>query len=175
MPSSPNRQRSQSRRQNRRGAKRSFLLSRHDSGTAWAAPGSLRFFPRWRLSERFQVPQVPSISMPAAESPSRLLGHRNLLLWLLLGTLLGVAGPGHVFAQGPDQATNPSTAADRMPAHSISGTLLDPSGAAIVKADVSLLGTKSEVLARTTTDGVGAFHLDNAASGKYRLTFHAER
>ncbi|HEY6372002.1 MAG TPA: TonB-dependent receptor [Candidatus Sulfotelmatobacter sp.] len=96
------------------------------------------------------------------------------LLGLLLAALVGSALPCHVFAQGPDQATNSGAAADRTALHSISGTLLDPSAAAIAKADVSLLGIRSEILARTTTDDVGAFRFDNIAPGKYTLQFRAE-
>ncbi len=58
--------------------------------------------------------------------------------------------------------------------HSVSGVLLDPSGAAIAKAQVTLVGDKAEILAQTSTDAVGAFRLDNIASGKYTLEFHAE-
>jgi hypothetical protein len=57
---------------------------------------------------------------------------------------------------------------------SITGVVLDPSGAAIANAQVNLLGDKAEALARTSTDAVGAFHLDGIALGKYTLEFHAE-
>ena len=58
--------------------------------------------------------------------------------------------------------------------HSISGTVLDPSGAAIAKAQVSVLGADDAAIAQTTTDAVGAFHLDNLPPAKYSLACHAE-
>ena len=130
---------------------------------------------RESFSERFQVPQLPLISMQAAKSQLRRLVSKGGLPCMLLATLLRLAQPSHVSAQGPpDQATNSGSAVDRAASHSISGTLLDPSGAAIVKADVYLLGAKGDVLSRTTTDDVGAFRFDNIAPGKYMLEFHAE-
>ena len=63
---------------------------------------------------------------------------------------------------------------ERAAGSSITGVVLDPSGAAIANGNVTLIGTQAEILARTTTDKVGAFRLDNIASGKYTLQFHAE-
>lgn len=63
---------------------------------------------------------------------------------------------------------------ERSAAYSITGIVLDPSGAAIATGSVTLIGTQAEILARTTTDKVGAFRLDNIAPGKYTLQFHAE-
>ena len=67
-----------------------------------------------------------------------------------------------------------ATAEDRGSAHSVSGVLLDPSGAAIPKAQVTLLGAKGEILSRIATDAVGAFHFDNISPGKFTLEFHAD-
>ena len=58
--------------------------------------------------------------------------------------------------------------------HSISGVLLDPSGAAIANAHVMLLGSGSEALGETTTDALGTFHFDKVNAGKYVLAFHAD-
>src|SRR5579872_658810 len=58
--------------------------------------------------------------------------------------------------------------------HSISGVVLDPSGAAISGAHVMLLGSGSEALAETTTDPLGNFHFDKVNAGKYALAFHAD-
>ncbi len=87
--------------------------------------------------------------------------------------LLSLATSPLLRAQGP--SANPGTAGDD-PAgtHSVSGVLLDPSGAAIVKAQVTLLGTRTEVVAQAQTDAVGAFHFDNIAPGRYTIDFHAE-
>jgi len=99
-----------------------------------------------------------------------LLNHRQL--WVLVA-LLGMALPTLIRAQDSDPVTN-SPAAAAVASQAISGVLLDPSGAAIPNAEVALLGNKGQMLAQTTTDAVGAFHLENIASGKYTLDFHAE-
>jgi len=57
---------------------------------------------------------------------------------------------------------------------SINGVLLDPSGAAVSKASVTLLAIPGEPVAQTTTDPAGAFHFDNIGVGKYTLELHAE-
>jgi hypothetical protein len=95
---------------------------------------------------------------------------------LILFALLGVSWSLPVRAQQADPSTSPAD--ERTTTNSITGILLDPSGAAIPKAQVTLLGTGNEVpahaLAQTTTDGVGAFRLDNVAPGKYTVQFHSE-
>ncbi|HEV2396761.1 MAG TPA: TonB-dependent receptor [Candidatus Sulfotelmatobacter sp.] len=58
--------------------------------------------------------------------------------------------------------------------HSLGGMVLDPSGAAIPKVRVMLLGGGPEALAETATDPSGAFHFDKVHPGKYTLDFHAE-
>jgi Carboxypeptidase regulatory-like domain len=97
---------------------------------------------------------------------------------LVLLALLGVSWSLPARAQQADPSTTPASPADeRATTNSITGILLDPSGAAIAKAQVILLGTGTEVartFSQTTTDGVGAFRLDNIAPGKYALQFHAE-
>ena len=85
------------------------------------------------------------------------------LLYIMVA-LLGLAASSSVRGQGADQSSSSrATSDDRDGTHSITGVLLDPSGAAIVKAQVTLLGTATEVVAQTTTDGVGAFRFDNLA------------
>jgi hypothetical protein len=56
----------------------------------------------------------------------------------------------------------------------ISGTLLDPTGAAIVNAQVSLLGSGDKALAPVTTDNSGSFRFDHLDTGNYILDFQAE-
>jgi Carboxypeptidase regulatory-like domain len=56
----------------------------------------------------------------------------------------------------------------------ISGTLLDPTGAAIVSAQVSLLGSGDKALAQVTTDHSGSFRFDHLDTGNYILDFQAE-
>lgn len=107
--------------------------------------------------------------------PVRVLSMTILLLnyrqsCLLLVTL-GMALSLFLRAQVADGAASGD---DRTAAHPISGVLLDPSGAAIAKAQVTLLGNKSELLAQTTSDDVGAFHFDNVAPGRYTMECSAE-
>jgi len=56
----------------------------------------------------------------------------------------------------------------------ISGTLLDPTGAAIVNAQVSLLGSGDKALVQVTTDKSGSFRFDHLDTGNYILDFQAE-
>src|ERR1700719_3930380 len=71
-------------------------------------------------------------------------------------------------------ATLSEDAPPSVPASSVAGTLLDPSGAAIAQAQVSLLAAGDKAVAQTTTDSAGSFHFDNLAPGNYILAFHAE-
>src|ERR1700693_1167614 len=97
-----------------------------------------------------------------------LLNHRpSCLLLMMLGMALSVS----VRAQVTDGA---ASADDRAAAHSMSGVLLDPSGAAIPNAQVTLLGNKGEILFKAAADDVGAFHFDNVAPGKYMMECSAE-
>jgi len=89
--------------------------------------------------------------------------------------MLALLWPLAVCAQEAGPAATPARPADeRAPVSSITGVVLDPSGAAITNGDVTLVGAEAKVLARTTTDKVGAFRIDNIAPGKYTLEFHAE-
>lgn len=75
--------------------------------------------------------------------------------------------PAQLGVPGPE--TRPSTP----PSRSITGTVLDPSGAAIPNAQVT--ATQSDkVVEQTKCDAVGAFRLNNLLVGKYGLTIHAE-
>jgi hypothetical protein len=99
----------------------------------------------------------------------------NRRLLYVVVTLLGLAASSAALGQGADESAGPRDAGhDRAGNHSITGVLLDPSGAAIVKAQVTLLGTGTEAVAQTTTDPVGGFRFDNIAPGRYTLDFHAE-
>jgi hypothetical protein len=72
-----------------------------------------------------------------------------------------------------DGATAP--AEDQATTRAITGTLLDPSGAAIANVQVKLLDGKGEPVFQTNTDAVGVFRFDgNIALGKYSLSFHAD-
>jgi hypothetical protein len=105
-------------------------------------------------------------------APRILILHGRLLCVLVV--LLSIAPPFLARAQGPDHVLDSVPAVDPAEPHSISGVLLDPSGAAIAQAHVTLLGAKAEVIGQTTTDDVGAFLLDNIVPGKYTIECHAE-
>ena len=71
---------------------------------------------------------------------------------------LTFAQPKFARAQGIDSKISSKPAEDEAGVvHSISGNVLDPSGAAIAKAQVTLLGSKGEILARAVADDVGSF------------------
>ena len=96
-------------------------------------------------------------------------------LLLIIYALVNVLWPCSVRGQQVDPSIASERATDERAAiNSITGVLLDPSGAAIPKAQVTLRGTGPEVLAQTTTDSVGAFRFDSVTPGKYSLEFHAE-
>jgi hypothetical protein len=80
------------------------------------------------------------------------------------------------FAQnaGPNTPSpSPDEAAGELN-RSVSGTLLDPSGAAIANAHVSLLSTDEKQVVQTTTNPSGTFRFDRVAPGKYILDFQAD-
>ncbi len=97
-------------------------------------------------------------------------------LILILFAIFGVLGSSSSLrAQGPESGIKTGPVEDDgAVAQSIRGNVLDPSGAAIAAAQVTLLGSGAEVVARTVTDSVGAFHFDTIAPGKYTLELHAD-
>lgn len=58
--------------------------------------------------------------------------------------------------------------------YTISGTVLDTSGAAVEGTQVSLLDSRSILIAQTLTSSSGAFRFDHLNPGSYALQFHAE-
>lgn len=93
---------------------------------------------------------------------------RYIGILFALGTALTIPA----LAQAPLRGANP--VADDDAGHSLSGIVLDPSGAAIAQAEVMLIGNKGETFARAATDTVGAFHFDNIPPGKYTIECRAE-
>ncbi|HWO34189.1 MAG TPA: carboxypeptidase-like regulatory domain-containing protein, partial [Candidatus Acidoferrum sp.] len=100
------------------------------------------------------------------------------MFWILV-VALGLLAPDRGFGQVLDRAARggavtmseeQSTSSPR----AISGTLLDPTGAAIVNAQVSLLGSGDKALAQVTTDNSGSFRFDHLDTGNYILDFQAE-
>jgi len=59
------------------------------------------------------------------------------------------------------------------PAHTLTGTVLDPSSAQVAEAQVTLLTSNGSAQASTTTDRTGYFFFDDLPRGKYRLRIHA--
>jgi Carboxypeptidase regulatory-like domain len=56
----------------------------------------------------------------------------------------------------------------------LAGTVVDPSGAAITGAQVSLFDSNSRNVAQATTDKTGFFRFGSLSRGNYTLQFHAE-
>jgi hypothetical protein len=108
---------------------------------------------------------------------SKALELRSQFLWLL-SAILSFSSLALLSAQRLDRPAGLWAAIsteEQSPASSaITGTLLDPSGAAIAKAQVSLLASDGKPLAQAATDGSGSFRFDNIAPGNYTLDFHAE-
>src|ERR1700730_9018657 len=104
---------------------------------------------------------------------------RLLSFWTLVAAA-SFSSPAVLCAQILDRPARPLAATPSedapptAPASSLAGTLLDPSGAAIARAQVSLLASGDKAVAQTITDSVGSFHFDNLAPGNYILEFHAE-
>lgn len=142
----------------------------------------------YRLNTVYQLKVVPTVTVTEAilfRTPSGgfdILGgvFQNALRprtalncrILLPVVIMLVAGPKWLSAQtgGPIDG---SAVNDSAHAPSISGIVLDPSGAAIGDAQVSLLEGGMAIITQTTTDATGAFHFDNVAPGKYSLDIEA--
>ena len=100
-------------------------------------------------------------------------GHRLKLrrFQILVAFVVGL-GPAFGLAQNAGLPI-PAADSERPAIHSISGVVVDPSGAAISGAHVTL-SSGSGVPSQTTSDTAGNFHFDSLAAGKYQLDFHAE-
>jgi hypothetical protein len=104
---------------------------------------------------------------------------RRYTFWTLVAAV-SLSSSVALFAQILDRPARPFAATlsedapPTVPASSLAGTLLDPSGAAIAQVQVSLLAAGDKAVAQTTTDSTGSFHFDNLAPGNYILAFHAE-
>src|SRR4051794_9536272 len=57
---------------------------------------------------------------------------------------------------------------------SLSGRVSDPSGAAIVGADITVTNTETNVFTRTKSNGSGDFGFPTLIPGPYRLTVRAQ-
>jgi hypothetical protein len=95
---------------------------------------------------------------------------RHLLPILLM--LAGFVHPCLIRAQGDHSPVASTTEA--AVARSVSGVVLDPSGASIPGARVVLRTTESSTDLETRTDATGAFRFENVRTGKYDLEVEAE-
>ncbi len=83
--------------------------------------------------------------------------------------------PVHARAQtGAPAATMSLGTTEPASGRAVSGTVVDPSGAAIVGAQVSLLDASSKSIAQQSTDKTGLFRFENLSPGSYTLQFQAE-
>jgi len=97
-------------------------------------------------------------------------------LCLLLVATLGVSFSSGLFAQALNRAASAKGLSEDQPRASsgaISGTVVDPSGAAIANADVSLLSSDSKPQAHVTTGNTGGFSFEKVAPGNYIVEFGA--
>ena len=95
------------------------------------------------------------------------------IVFLALGNLAAFSLHAHAqtgFPTGTMSLGTSDPASDR----ALSGSLVDPSGAAIVGAQVSLLDASSKLIAQQSTDKTGLFRFENLSPGNYTLQFQAE-
>src|SRR5215467_2002747 len=85
--------------------------------------------------------------------------------FLILLATLNFQHPA-VWAQQKSQQSEPF-------AYAISGTVLDPSGALIPRAQVALVKEDGTAIAQTVADDGGSFRFENVNSGKYRVLVQA--
>jgi hypothetical protein len=97
----------------------------------------------------------------------------------MLAAMVGLLSPAQLVPQARDRPAS-ATAASRpedqaiAPSYrAITGTLFDPSGAAIANAQVSLFTPGDKPLAQAITDNSGSFRFEHIAPGKYTLALHA--
>ena len=97
---------------------------------------------------------------------------------LLLAMLLAAVGlsTSNLTGQVPARADKgtASQAQPRSSSRTISGVVLDPSGASIASANISLMDSDSKSREQASTDNNGAFCFGDVAPGKYTLEFKAE-
>jgi len=95
----------------------------------------------------------------------------------MLVAAVGFSFAPELFAQAVERpaiarATNASE--DQPSSRAITGSVLDPSGAAIAKAQVSLLTSDDKPVSQTATDNSGSFRFDHIAPGNFIIDFQAE-
>jgi len=78
-----------------------------------------------------------------------------------------------LFAAAMLVAVSPRAAAQTATTGAIAGTITDPSGAVIPKADVQLTKTDTNAVEKQSTNDAGQFVFSNVAPGPYRITITA--
>ena len=113
---------------------------------------------------------------PAAVRTSLRYCVRIYFFFALLLAATGFSSSIGLSAQVLNRADGGSSSEERPRSSSraIGGTVLDPSGAAIANAQVSLIGSDSKPIAQVKTDNTGSFSFVDVAPGKYVLEFSAE-
>lgn len=101
---------------------------------------------------------------------------RRRFVYVLLFTTMGFSSSPLLVAHDVPAPSADELSDDqpRSPYRAITGTVADPSGAAIVNAQVSLLDSDSKVQAQVDTDNSGAFRFENVVPGKYLLECRAQ-
>jgi hypothetical protein len=99
-------------------------------------------------------------------------------VFAILTVCAALAGPERILAQapasaGPSGEANPAEEQPRS-TRTVSGTVLDPSGAAISLAQVTLLGPDGKAVGKSTTDNTGAFRFSNLPPAIYTIESQAE-
>ena len=101
---------------------------------------------------------------------------RSRFIFVALVAMVGCSFTAGLLAQSGISG-DAKSASENQPGFSsgsISGTVVDPSGAAIANAQVFLLGEDSKPKAQTVTSNSGYFHFDKIVPGKYILQFRAD-
>jgi hypothetical protein len=80
--------------------------------------------------------------------------------------ILFILVPVHSIVCAVPQASAPA-------AHTLYGTVLDPSSSNVAGATVTLIGSTGRLVASTITDRAGSFFFDNLPRGKYHLQIRA--
>ena len=101
---------------------------------------------------------------------------RDSLSWIVVAAiaLLLPVLPAAQTAGPSSGAEDTEAQSPNQPFRSITGTVLDPSGAAIAKAKVAVLAQDDKPLAEAATDNSGSFRFDRISPGNYTLDFQAE-
>ena len=95
---------------------------------------------------------------------------RNLFTTILIAA--GLGNPAFVRAQADSAPQAPI--ADKAAGHTLSGVVLDPSGAAIPGAAVSLRPSATPAPIEIKTDSTGSFRFDRVPAGRYVVEVNAD-